>query len=137
MGLYLCIFDGDDEIEGVEVGHYADFNALRDYVVLELENGNSGSKFPTFIVHSDSDGEWSFEDSQRLKNELSLIVSSMKEKPAVPFSSTWQGDIAKSIGLVPKNAFESFIDVDGEFILDRLLDLTSVAIDRQLPILFQ
>ena len=32
MGLYLCIFDEDEEVDGVEVGLYSDFNALRDYV---------------------------------------------------------------------------------------------------------
>ena len=33
MGLYLCIFDGEEDVNGVEIGSYADYNALRDYVV--------------------------------------------------------------------------------------------------------
>jgi len=45
VGLYLCIFDGDEEVDGVEVGAYADYNALRDYVVRELETGRAGSRF--------------------------------------------------------------------------------------------
>jgi hypothetical protein len=137
MGLYLCIFQDEEELDGVEVGPYADFNELRNYVVSELEDGMAGSKFPTFILHSDSDGEWSLEDCISLDSEISVIISSMKGRPPVPFVSEWQLRIARSIGLEPKNAFESFVDVDGEFLLDRLKNLITLAIRSGLPILFQ
>jgi hypothetical protein len=39
VGVYLCVFDGDDEVDGVEIGHYSDFGELRDYVVRELKGG--------------------------------------------------------------------------------------------------
>jgi hypothetical protein len=61
----------------------------------------------------------------------------MKGKPPQAFVSDWQKYVAKSTGLLPQNAFESFIDVDGEFVLDRILHLVKVALDRKLPILFQ
>jgi hypothetical protein len=51
--------------------------------------------------------------------------------------SDWQRAVAKSIGLVPQNAFESFIDVDGEFLIGRLQSLVDGARKRGLPILFQ
>jgi hypothetical protein len=137
MGLYLCVFDDDQEIDGVEVGAYADFNGLRDYIVRELEAGKYGSQFPTLIVHSDCDGEWTAEQANQLKGELLAIINSLKSHPPVPFTSDWQRAVSKSKGLVPRNAFESFIDVDGEFLLDRLLHLADVSIDRQQPILFQ
>lgn len=137
MGLYLCIFDGDEDIDGLEVGSYADYNALRDYVVREFEQGKAGSTFPTFVMHSDSDGEWSVEDCSKLRDELCAIVETMKTRPPVEFSSEWQRAVAKSVGLVPQNAFESFIDVDGEFLLERLQNLVEKSIARQLPILFQ
>ena len=137
MGLYLCVFDGDDEIDGVEVGPYADFGELRDYVVRELEGGKAGSQFPTFILHSDGDGEWSVADATKLLAELEKIISSMKVRKPVPFVSEWQSTVAKSIGLVPKSAFESFVDVDGEFVLMRIHNLVRVALEHQLPILFQ
>jgi len=70
MGLYLCIFDGDEDVDGVEVGAYADYNALRDYIVRDLEAGKVGSRFPTFILHSDCDGEWSVAECQMLQGEL-------------------------------------------------------------------
>lgn len=137
MGLYLCIFDGDEDVGGVEVGSYADFGALRDYVARELEAGNPGSRFPTFILHSDCDGEWSPNECERLQSELAQIASALKQRPAIKFSSEWQNTVAKSIGLTPQNAFESFIDVDGEFVIERLQSLINNALKLHLPILFQ
>ena len=137
MGLYLCVFDDEEEISGVEVGAYADFTALRDYVTNVLEGGNAGSRFPTFIIHSDCDGEWSAYECRELLAELSAIAAEMKSQPPVPFSSDWQKKVAKSVGLTPTSAFESFVDVDGEFVLDRISHLATVAIQRNLPILFQ
>ena len=137
MGLYLCVFDGDDEIDGVEVGPYKDFGELRDYIVRELEGGRAGTKFPTFILHSDRDGEWSVEDATKLLAEMEEIISSMKARNPLPFVSEWQRKVAKNIGLAPKSAFECFVDVDGEFVLMRIHNLVRVALERRLPILFQ
>jgi hypothetical protein len=137
MGLYLCIFDGDEEIDGVEVGPYSDFSALRDYIVRELEPGRAGSKYPTLILHSDCDGEWSVDQCGILREELAEIIVKMKKNISVPFASEWQANVARSIGLVPSNAFESFVDVDGEFVLERLQNLVELALRRRLPILFQ
>ena len=141
MGLYFCVFNGDDEIDGVVVGPYADFGELRDYVVRELEGVQPGAKFPTFILHSDChsdcDGEWSVDDAIKLLAEMEEIVSSMKARKPVPFVSEWQSKAARNIGLTPKSAFECFVDMDGEFVLMRIHDLVQVAVERRLPILFQ
>lgn len=58
MGLYLCVFDDDEELEGVEVGHYSDVEYFRDKITNCLEDGAAGSKYPTLIGHSDCDSEW-------------------------------------------------------------------------------
>ncbi len=137
MGLYLCVFDGEEELDGVEVGNYADFNALRDYVVRELEGGVAGSKFPVLIMHSDSNGEWSVQDASRLIVELTEIAASLKVRQPVAFSSEWKARVAKSIGLHPENAFESFFDIDGEFLIERLIGLADVAIKANAPVVFQ
>ena len=100
MGLYLCVFDGDEDIDGVEIGPYTDFNVLRDYIIRELEAGKAGSRFPTFILHSDSDGEWSLADCEKLRDELAEIATALKTHPPVKFVSDWQNAVAKSIGLV-------------------------------------
>ena len=45
MGLNLVIFDGDDEVESVDVGAYSDFGNFRDAVAQNLEGGVVGSRF--------------------------------------------------------------------------------------------
>ena len=70
MGLYLCVFDGDEELEGVDVGSYADFDFFRGAVAEILEGGNAGTRYPTLMLHSDCDGEWSVEECIDLEKEL-------------------------------------------------------------------
>jgi hypothetical protein len=116
MSLYLCVFDGGDELAGVEVGSYADFNALRAAIAREFEGGAVGSKFPELMLHSDCDGEWSVEECARLREELRTLVDEARNRPAL---------------------FGSFLDVDGRPLLESLLGLAEFALRRRLPILFQ
>jgi hypothetical protein len=137
MGLYLCVFDGDDEVDGLEVGSYADYGNLVKHVVEKLEGGVGGSRFPVFVLHSDCDGSWTPEECAVLEKEICIIVAEFKQHEAIPFSSDWQFKIAKQMGHCPQNLYESFIDVDGELLLDRLLELARVAQHRDEPIVFQ
>jgi hypothetical protein len=137
MGLYLCVFDGDDEVDGVEVGSYADFDFFRSHVTERLENGIAGSKCPTLVRHSDSDGEWSPAECEALRRELTTIAEAFQKISPVPFPSEWQREVARSLALVPESLYDSFIDVDGEPLLERLIRLCDVAVERAAPILFQ
>lgn len=138
MSLYLCIFDSDDEeLDGLEVGTYADFGEFRDFVTRELESGKAGSRYPTLIRHSDSDGEWSVEACDVLRRELADLAAALKARPPIEFVSDWQKRVAASVGLKPQSAFESFVDVDGELLIERLQGLVDTALERRLPILFQ
>lgn len=137
MGLYLSVFNDDEEIEGVEVGSYSDFDFFRSTVTDLLENGQTGSRFPTLILHSDCDGEWCPEDCKKLVKELAIISNALKDLPAVEFHSGWQKDVAKSVGLKPANLHDCFIDVDGEPLLERMRKLGEIAIENEKAILFQ
>ena len=137
MGLYLCIFDGDDELDGVEVGAYADFGALRDAIQDHLEGGKPGARFPVFMRHSDCDGEWTPAEAALLQVELATIADELSRLPPAPLGEGWQRSVARSLGLVPKNLCECFFDVDGEPLLERLSGLCKRAVQRGLPILFQ
>ena len=137
MGLYLCVFDDDDELEGVEVGSYSDFGFFRSSVTELLEGGVAGSRFPTIIIQSDSYGEWSFTECESLRQELMTIASEFQKLPGIPFRAEWQQQVGKLLGLKPASLHESFIDVDGELLLDRLIRLCDVATERAMPILFQ
>ena len=137
MSLYLCIFDEDEELDGVDVGAYSDFGNFRDTIVRELERGSTGSRFPTFMLHADCDGQWNAGDCGKLENELETISAELKQRPPKEFFAEWQKNAAKQCGLCPKSLYDCFIDVDGEPLLERLLGLTSLAQRRGLPILFQ
>ena len=137
MGLYLCVFDGEDEVDGVEVGSYREYDDFRELVVNRLEDGSAGSRFPVFVLHSDCEGEWSVEECLALRRELAQIELELTSLPAIGFSGEWQRKVARSLGLQPRNALESFIDVDGELLVERLRSLVEAALARQLPILFQ
>jgi len=137
MSLYLCVFAGHQEMAGLDVGSYADFNALRRTIAETLEGGAAGGRFPVLMGHSDCEGEWSAEACLKLRDELATIITEMKAGPPLPFSGDWQRSVADARALKPGSAFESFIDVDGEFVLQRLLGLVEAALGEGLPILFQ
>lgn len=137
MGLYLCVFEGDDEVEGVEVGSYEDFGALRKLIAEQLEGGDRGSRFPVLMLHSDCDGEWSVDEASRLAAELRDIRGELERLPPTETARAWQLAIMQKQGLQPRNLAECFIDVDGEPLFERLLDLCKAAQQSQEPILFQ
>ena len=137
MTLYLCIFEGDEELDGVQVGRYEDFCAFRDHVAQCLEGGEQGRRFPTLMLHSGYDGEWSPQECERLLPELETIRSECRQLPAVPFNTGWKTEVARTLGLAPASAFDSFFDVDGQPLLDRHIGLAQLAVRTNRAILFQ
>lgn len=138
MGLYLCVFDElGDELEGVEVGSYADFNFFRDAVVATVENGAAGTVCPVLNGHSDCDGDWTCEEANRLLAELAQIAEVMRRYPPVEFNSEWKNQVAKTFGIAPETLLDCFFDIDGESLVGRLQQLAQVSIVSGQPILFQ
>jgi hypothetical protein len=142
MGLYLCVFaapasESDDELEGVEVGSYADFGAFRDAVADRLEPDGWGSRFPLLMGHEDSDGEWTAGQVGDLAAELRVIRAEFEALPPGDFGAPWQAKLAESLGWQPASLAGCFLDVDGEPLLDRLIELTDVAARVSRPISFQ
>lgn len=140
MGLYLCVFggpDGDDELDGVDVGAYSDFGRFRSVVAQHLEPGGWGSRFPVLMLHPDSDGEWSPQESEALAAELATITEELGKLPPTGFPEGWQAQTAAHLGLQPQSLRDCFIDVDGELLLDRLADLVRLSVREGQPIAFQ
>jgi len=138
MGLYLCVFDDTgDELEGVEVGSYGDFNFFRDAVIAKVEKGNAGTLCPVLNNHSDSDGEWTCEEALRLIAELGLIAEVMRQYPPIEFNSEWKKQAAKTFGINPGTLLDCFFDIDGEPLVERLGQLAKVSTFCRQPILFQ
>lgn len=137
MGLYLAVFDGEDELDGVEVGSYSDFGTFRSAVAVHLEERVAGSRYPTLMLHSDCDGQWSSDEAVVLQAELTAITEMFMQLPTEPLSEGWKQEVVRSLGLRPSNLYECFFDVDGEPLLDRLMGLAQLSVERKLPILFQ
>jgi hypothetical protein len=137
MGLYLSVFDDDSELDGVEVGSYADFSAFRSAVVRNLEGGAPGSRFPTLILHSDCDGIWTPAEAAALEKELEVVSAEFRELPPVAVTVDWQKEVVRAFGIQIKSLYDCYFDVDGEPLLERVIGLCQLSQARNLPILFQ
>jgi hypothetical protein len=137
MSLYLCVFQGDEDVDGVDLGRYLDFDAFRSEICKRLENGNAGSRFPILMRHADSDGAWEVDQLEALYSELIAIRKAFIAMPPLEYQAEWQRELAKYLGLSAESLRDSFIDVDGEPLVDRLIQLVQGARERKLAILFQ
>jgi Immunity protein 70 len=138
MGLYLTVFDdNDEELDGVEIGSYLDYDLFIQNVINDVEGGVQGTACPALTLHHDSEGEWNSEEAVKLRTELQKITEVFKSNPPVKHNSAWVAEVMSNVGLKPTNAYESFIDVDGEFLIDRLIGLAELSIKTGFPILFQ
>ncbi|MEQ1817073.1 MAG: Imm70 family immunity protein [Terricaulis sp.] len=135
--MVLVIYENDEDIDEVAVGSYSDFGALRDYIVRELEHGRPGSRFPTFIRHSDCDGEWTVDECDDLRSELWLIAAEMQARPAIPFPSQWQAQVSHDRGLRPDSAYQCFVDPNAQPVIGEIARLVDLALKKGLPISFQ
>jgi hypothetical protein len=139
MGLYLCIFagdDGDEELDGVEVGGYDDFGEFRDLIARLIERGTWASRFPVLMNHPDSQGEWGPAQASQLQRELTVIRAKLAAMPAPAYPDGWQERVARQFSHQPGNYSTYFIDVDGELLLDRLIDLAELSTQTDRPITF-
>jgi hypothetical protein len=139
MGLCLYVLDRDprpddegepEEIAECDVGHYSDFGCFRDTIARHL----GGSTYPTLMNHSDCDGEWSLAEIATLEGELTEIAIRLRslppEEPANAFEHTaeYRAD-AESL-------YDCFHNVNGENLIEALLDLCQVARKHRRPITF-
>jgi hypothetical protein len=137
MGLYLCLWGDSDELDGVDVGSYADYGRFVEAVVRHAEQGNRGSRCPLISIHSDSDGEWSPSDCAQLAKNLEELQRTFSSLPPAPIPEGWQSQVAKTFGIKPESLEDCFFDVDGEPLITRLIGLCRLAIHHQKSILFQ
>lgn len=137
MGLYLAIFDDEDEIDGVEVGFYSDFELFRGAIREKLEDNYNGSRYPTLMNHVDCEGEWSPAECKTLYIELKDILQKFEKLEPFTHEDNWQAELISSDGLAMNSLADCFIDVDGEPLIKRLMSLCEVSIQHDLPITFQ
>lgn len=110
MSLYLCVFCGDTEMAGIDVGGYSDFGEFREAVHL-IEGGDWGSRYPTLMTHADADGEWPLNQLRALRRELTDLAT--------------------------HDSLDSFRDVEDRPLAAALLALCDDALRERQPIEFQ
>ena len=138
MGLYLCVFESDeadDDLGGVEMGGYDDFHAFRQTICDQLEGGTWGSRFPTLMGHADSSGAWSAQECRAVIDELRQIQAGLSGHPPLAYDG-WQAEAARLAGHNPQSLADFFIDVDGEPLIERLIDLANLAASTKRSITF-
>jgi len=131
VSLYLCIFDGDDEVNGWVFGHYSDFGCFRDVISAKLR----ADDYPTLMQHSDCDGEWSPQELHRLRSELQTIAERFRRLPAEQPSGAFEHTVEYRRGA--KSLYDCFHNVDGENVFEALIALCEEGIERDRPVLFQ
>jgi hypothetical protein len=135
MSLYLCVFDGDEELAGVDVGGYDDYGHFLDAVIYHLESRTPGSRYPLLTIHSDSDGEWSAAECAVLQGAFKEVTEAFRKLPPAQLTG-WQTEVAKSRGIQPRTLYDCFFDVDGQPLLSRLIELCEAARKADRAIVF-
>lgn len=138
MSLYLCVLDDEeDELGSVDVGRYGYLESIQALVTEHLENGLAGCKYPKFVLHDPTDGEWSSPECRILYQELEEIGDAFRELPPFEYSNDEAWKIENIRGSLPENLYECLEDVEGNPLLERLQLLCDVAVEHDRPILFQ
>jgi hypothetical protein len=112
MSLYLCIYEYECEIHGIDVGSYSDFNAFRTKLFHFCESNKIVNPLYTLMNHSDCEGEWTPLECKKLVSELHFI----KE-------------------LVDKSLTEDLKET--KMLIEAILYLSHLSVRYNSPILFQ
>ncbi len=137
MGLYLAVIEQCDDVGGVDVGSYEDFNRFRELVCEVSESGAYGSVCPVLQLHEDCDGEWPVAQLSALMAELERVYRDFSSRPPRQCLSDWQREVFRDLGLKSTSLADSIIDVDGEPLIVRLMELCRLALKLGQPISYQ
>ncbi|SHG56649.1 Imm70 family immunity protein [Flavobacterium defluvii] len=138
MGLYLAIFKNEEEINGLEVGTYEYFGIFRDCIYEFIENSsNWGDICPTIMNHSDCDGKWESKECVEMMFELKKVKKTFQKQAPNKKVIDQKKELIDLYQIKILNLYDCFIDVDGENLIDRLIELCKDAIDNDLDIIFQ
>ena len=137
MGLCLYVLDSDpgdadepQEIAECDIGHYSDFGCFRDTIARHL----APDSYPTLMLHSDCDGEWSLAEIPRLEEELREIGAAFRKLPPEEPTGAFEHTAEHRVGA--GSLYDCFHNVDGENLFEALLELCETAREHKRPITF-
>jgi hypothetical protein len=136
VGLYLCVFRGEEELDGVEVGAYDDWERFRDEA--RALDGRLFRRFGTLRLAVSETSAWSARQAARLDRELEALAAQLRARPPRPLRpGSWQEEVARARGLSPATLLDCYFDVTGAPLVARLRELCRLAVAEGQPILFQ
>ena len=138
-GLYLCLLDEDLEIDygGIEVGSWKQFQKYRDAIHLRIEKRflrktPVGERFPLFLTRMS--GGWRAEELAELKEELEEILVKASSKAADP---SIVPEYASRVRSRFRALHHCFVDTQVEPLLEKLIALCNLGIEKKLPMVMQ
>ncbi len=136
MSLYLCVFRDEEELDGVDVGSYDDFERLREFA--RSIDGRIFRRFGTLRTNVSPTTSWSPRAAARLEAELATLADELRRRPPRPFpADSWQARVAAARGTAPGTLYDCFFDVEGRPLVERLVALCRLSVEARQPILFQ
>ncbi|MFG0251629.1 MAG: Imm70 family immunity protein [Phycisphaerales bacterium JB038] len=140
MSLCIALFEDDlvdQEIDGLEWGGCDDFEAFRARVADELLEGDWRRGFPVLLTVVDNSAGWPADHVADLAVELRAIAEAFDALPSeLHDPESWQASVLAQLGREPSSLREFFIDVDGQPVIDRLLELAEQAATLDRPLSF-
>jgi immunity protein 70 of polymorphic toxin system len=137
VGLCLYVLDRDsggdqdpEELAACDVGHYGDFGWFRETIARHVNRDD----FPTLMLHSDCDGEWTLADIPLLETELRDIGSRLRQLPPEEPVGAFEHTADYRAGA--QSLYDCFHDVNGENLIEALLGLCAAARQHGRPITF-
>ena len=139
MGLCLHVFDRDlspddedepEEIAECDVGHYSDFGCFRHTIARHVPTDSC----PTLMMHSDCDGEWTLAEIPQLERELAKIAETFRSLPPEEPQNAFEHTAEYRVNA--RSLYDCFHNVDGENLIEAILELCNVARKYSRPITF-
>ncbi|MDP3939576.1 MAG: hypothetical protein Q8R92_15765 [Deltaproteobacteria bacterium] len=138
-GLYLCVLDRDLDIDygGIEAGPWSVVQGYREAINRRLEHSflrkrPMGHRFPLFLQRDA--GGWGAEELPALKAEIATILEEASRKPADP-------DIVPEYASRVRSRFRAlhhcFVDTQVEPLLEKILALCDLGMEKGLPLVMQ
>jgi hypothetical protein len=79
---------------------------------------------------------WTAMEAGQLEVELLSVADELSRLPRIELQGSSKA-AAEEFSLVPQSLYECFLDVDGEPLVDRILDVVRASMLSDQPILFQ
>ena len=86
------------------------------------------------MTHSDCDGEWTLDEIPKLERELATIAETLRSLPPEEPQNAFEHTAEYRVNA--RSLYDCFHDVNGENLIDAILELCHAARENKRPITF-